>query len=161
MSVAVAQLAACQLRSLSANVRGCTAASLPEWTVGVDSGSITGIRAQARAPQSALPLAPFLLPVLPRLPPQCCFLFVFLLRCHSRPFLPLPSLRPGRAVRAVPTPAIAQLAEHLAVDACSNQMVPGSVLGGRQGRAQDPLQVACGLDCDANVGGGFGSELLL
>ncbi len=82
--VAVAQLAACQLRSLSANVWGCTAASLPELTVGVDSGSITGIRAQARAPQSALPLAPFLFPVLPRLAPQGCFLLVFRLRCHSR-----------------------------------------------------------------------------
>ena len=37
----------------------------------------------------------------------------------------------GRAVRAVLTPAIAQLAEHLTVDACSNQMVPGSIPGGR------------------------------
>ena len=29
------------------------------------------------------------------------------------------------------TPAIAQLAEHLTVDTCSNQMVPGSIPGGR------------------------------
>ena len=28
-------------------------------------------------------------------------------------------------------PAIAQLAEHLTVDTCSNQMVPGSIPGGR------------------------------
>ena len=28
-------------------------------------------------------------------------------------------------------PAIAQLAEHLTVDICSNQMVPGSIPGGR------------------------------
>ena len=28
-------------------------------------------------------------------------------------------------------PAIAQLAEHLTVDLCSNQMVPGSIPGGR------------------------------
>ena len=28
-------------------------------------------------------------------------------------------------------PAIAQLAEHLTVDCCSNQMVPGSIPGGR------------------------------
>ena len=39
--------------------------------------------------------------------------------------------RGGRAARAVLTPAIAQLAEHLTVDACSNQMVPGSIPGGR------------------------------
>ena len=32
---------------------------------------------------------------------------------------------------AVSTPAIAQLAEHLIVDACSNQIVPGSIPGGR------------------------------
>ena len=30
------------------------------------------------------------------------------------------------------TPAIAQLAEHLTVDACSNQLVPGSIPGGRR-----------------------------
>ena len=29
------------------------------------------------------------------------------------------------------TPAIAQLVEHLTVDLCSNQMVPGSIPGGR------------------------------
>ena len=29
------------------------------------------------------------------------------------------------------TPAIAQLVEHLTVDRCSNQMVPGSIPGGR------------------------------
>ena len=29
------------------------------------------------------------------------------------------------------TPAIAQLVEHLTVDHCSNQMVPGSIPGGR------------------------------
>ena len=29
------------------------------------------------------------------------------------------------------TPAIAQLVEHLTVDSCSNQMVPGSIPGGR------------------------------
>ena len=28
-------------------------------------------------------------------------------------------------------PAIAQLAEHLTVESCSNQMVPGSIPGGR------------------------------
>ena len=28
-------------------------------------------------------------------------------------------------------PAIAQLVEHLTVDCCSNQMVPGSIPGGR------------------------------
>ena len=28
-------------------------------------------------------------------------------------------------------PAIAQLVEHLTVDSCSNQMVPGSIPGGR------------------------------
>ena len=30
-----------------------------------------------------------------------------------------------------PIPAIAQLVEHLTVDHCSNQMVPGSIPGGR------------------------------
>ena len=30
-----------------------------------------------------------------------------------------------------PKPAIAQLVEHLTVDSCSNQMVPGSIPGGR------------------------------
>ena len=29
------------------------------------------------------------------------------------------------------SPAIAQLVEHLTVDLCSNQMVPGSIPGGR------------------------------
>ena len=33
----------------------------------------------------------------------------------------------GHAVK----PAIAQLVEHLTVDSCSNQMVPGSIPGGR------------------------------
>ena len=32
---------------------------------------------------------------------------------------------------ASPSPAIAQLVEHLTVDLCSNQMVPGSIPGGR------------------------------
>ena len=31
----------------------------------------------------------------------------------------------------MPTPAIAQLVEHLTVDRCSHQMVPGSIPGGR------------------------------
>jgi hypothetical protein len=32
---------------------------------------------------------------------------------------------------ATNNPAIAQLVEHLTVDCCSNQMVPGSIPGGR------------------------------
>ena len=31
----------------------------------------------------------------------------------------------------LPEPAIAQLVEHLTVECCSNQMVPGSILDGR------------------------------
>ena len=34
-------------------------------------------------------------------------------------------------MEAVAQPAIAQLAEHLTVECCSNQMVPGSIPGGR------------------------------
>ena len=37
------------------------------------------------------------------------------------------------------TPAIAQLVEHLTVDACSNQMVPGSIPGGRIFGTQDRI----------------------
>ena len=36
---------------------------------------------------------------------------------------------------AVPNPATAQLVEHLAVEPCNNQMVPGSIPGGRISRA--------------------------
>ena len=39
--------------------------------------------------------------------------------------------RPPRQHTAAHTPAIAQLVEHLTVDCCSNQMVPGSIPGGR------------------------------
>ena len=34
-------------------------------------------------------------------------------------------------LQGLSTPAIAQLAEHLTVDQCSDQMVPGSIPGGR------------------------------
>ena len=36
------------------------------------------------------------------------------------------------------TPGMAQLAEHLTVDACSNQIVPGSIPGGRISEKQPP-----------------------
>ena len=37
----------------------------------------------------------------------------------------------GRSWRAYDKPAIAQLAEHLTVELCSYQIVPGSIPGGR------------------------------
>ena len=37
----------------------------------------------------------------------------------------------GRSWRAYDKPAIAQLAEHLTVELCSYQMVPGSIPGGQ------------------------------
>ena len=40
-------------------------------------------------------------------------------------------LNKHRAATCKATPAIAQLVEHLTVDACSDQMVPGSIPGGR------------------------------
>ena len=43
---------------------------------------------------------------------------------HSR-------IRVGTLAAHDTIPAIAQLAEHLTVDTCSNQMVPGSIPGGR------------------------------
>ncbi len=63
--VAVAQLVVCWLRSLAANLRSCTAASCPEQTTRMDSGSITCIRARVRTPRPVPQLAPFLTPVLP------------------------------------------------------------------------------------------------
>ena len=49
-----------------------------------------------------------------------------------RTSMPL-SFCPGQARQApaASKPAIAQLAEHLTVELCSNQMVPGSIPGGR------------------------------
>ena len=52
-----------------------------------------------------------------------------------------------------PKPAIAQLVEHLTVDSCSNQMVPGSIPGGRISfclpvRAAPPLRrLSCQPPC--------------
>ena len=38
-------------------------------------------------------------------------------------------------LQGLSTPAIAQLAEHLTVDQCSDQMVPGSIPGGQTAAA--------------------------
>ena len=44
-----------------------------------------------------------------------------------------------------PTPAIAQLVEHLTVEPCSNQMVPGSIPGGRNSCANAHPMAASNL----------------
>ena len=48
-------------------------------------------------------------------------------------------------VWGVPIPAIAQLVEHLTVDRCSNQMVPGSIPGGRILELMSHCKVVSGI----------------
>ena len=63
----------------------------------------------------------------------------YFLECYSLLPIPPSSLEdedPGWDPGSIPPPfpgkpAIAQLVEHLTVDTCSNQMVPGSIPGGR------------------------------
>ena len=50
---------------------------------------------------------------------------------------------------AVSKPAIAQLVEHLTVETCSDQMVPGSIPGGRTFPPQVPVHGRKGV-CDGD-----------
>ena len=50
------------------------------------------------------------------------------------------------------TPAIAQLVEHLTVDHCGNQMVPGSIPGGRTFAQARTAGLECEKTKDAHAG---------
>ena len=54
-----------------------------------------------------------------------------LLRCKSNPNSDAIPMQPSTCAGLQTYPAIAQLVEHLTVECCSYQMVPGSIPGGR------------------------------